>query len=88
MADTGRRRLDAYGRPLPRLIDASTRERGGAINRRQQELIERLLQEEYDALLVQGSYAEVTLSFVVKDGCIATDVYVMRCRQRRTEEEG
>ncbi len=87
MADTGRRRLDAYGRPLPRLIDPSARERGGAINRRQQELIERLLQEEYDALLVQGSYAEVTLSFVVKDGCIATDVYVMRCRQRRTEEE-
>jgi hypothetical protein len=29
----------------------------------------------------------VTLTFVVKDGCIATDVYVMRCRQRRTEEE-
>jgi hypothetical protein len=58
------------------------------MNRRQQLLIERLLQEEYEALLVQGSYAEVTLSFVVKDGCIATDVYVMRCRQRRTEEEG
>ena len=87
MADMGRRRLDGYGRPLPRLIDPSERARGGEMNRRQQQLIDQLLQDEYDALLVQGSYAEVTLTFMVKDGCIATDVYVVRCRQRRTQEE-
>jgi hypothetical protein len=87
MADLHRPRLDGYGRPLPRLLDPDTRARGGEMNRQQQQLIDRLLQEEYDALLVQGVYAEVTLSFVVKDGVLGMDVYTLRCQQHRTGEE-
>jgi hypothetical protein len=87
MADTGRRRLDGYGRPLPHLLERPVRERGGEMNRQQQHLIEQLLQEEYDALLMQGMHAEVTLTFVVKDGVIASDVYVLRCQQHRAGEE-
>jgi hypothetical protein len=87
MADQRRPRYDGYGRPLPHLIESVTRERGGEMNRQQQVLIERLLQDEYDALLMQGMHAEVTLTFVVKDGVIATDVYVLRCQQHRAGEE-
>jgi hypothetical protein len=83
-----RRRFDAYGRPLPRLVQDEPRDlHGTSSNRQQQQLIERLLQEEYDALLVHGIYAEVTLTFVIKDGSIATDVYVVRCQQHRAGEE-
>lgn len=89
MANTGRRRLDAYGRPLPHIVEsAPTRDLHAApTNRQQQALIEHLLQEEYDALLVHGRYAEVTLTFIVKDGCIASDVYLIRCQQHRVQEE-
>jgi hypothetical protein len=87
MADQRRPRYTAYGKPLPHLLDPPVRDRGGEMNRQQQHLIEQLLQEEYDALLAQGMHAEVTLTFVVKDGVIATDVYVVRCQQRRVGEE-
>jgi hypothetical protein len=83
-------RRDAYGRPLPRLIEPPIRDlHDSPANRHQQDLIERLLQEEYDALLVHGLYAEVTLTFAVIDGVIGKDVYVIRCQQHRAgPEEG
>jgi hypothetical protein len=84
MANMGRRRLDGYGRPLPHLVDAPPRD---SQNRQQQHLIERLLAEEYAALLVHGMYAEVTLTFEVSNGMIGTDVYVVRCQQHRMGEE-
>jgi hypothetical protein len=87
MADQRRPRYDGYGRPLPHLIESVTRERGGEMNRQQQQLIERLLHREYDALLGHESYAEVTLIFVVKGGVIAADVYLLRCEQHRAGEE-
>lgn len=88
--DQRRPRRDAYGKPLPHLLEPAQPRalHTSPMNRQQQQLIERLLQEEYDALLVRGMYAEVTLTFVVKDGCIATDVYVLRCQQHRSGEEG
>jgi hypothetical protein len=79
---------DGYGRPLPHLVEASPRDlRVTPMNRQLQRYIERLLQEEYDALLVHGIYAEVTLTFTVKDGSLGMDVDVVRRRQRRRSEE-
>lgn len=81
---TPRRRLDAYGKPLPHLLEPPTRDlHTSATNRQQQALIEALLAEEYAALLTHGVYAEVSLTFVVKDGVITSDVYVTRCQQHR-----
>lgn len=87
--DQRRPRRDAYGKPLPHLLEPAQRRdlHDTPVNRQQQQLIERLLQEEYDALLVHGIYAEVTLTFTVRDGSFATDVYIIRCQQHRSGEE-
>lgn len=87
--DQRRPRRDGYGRPLPHLIEPQPRDlHDTPVNRQQQALIERLLQEEYAALLTHGIYAEVTLTFTVRDGSIETNVYIIRCQQHRSGEEG
>ena len=51
-----RKRHDPYGRPLPVLVDVEPCSlRVTHANSQQQHLIERLLQAEYDALLVHGT---------------------------------
>jgi hypothetical protein len=89
MADQRRPLRDGYGRPLPHLVEMP---HAGTLhttpmNRHLQRYIEQLLQEEYDALLIHGMYAEVTLIFTVKDGSLGMDVDVIRRRQRRRSEE-
>ncbi len=83
-----RRRYDGYGRPLPILTDAAHQSRlESELNRAQRAFILRLLEDEFAAMLVAGTYAEVTLTFVVKDGSLMRDVLTTRCQQHRRPGE-
>lgn len=87
MASMGRRRLDAYGRPLPYLTDTPRREPIDLdVNTMQQAFIETLLGQVYDALLVPGVYAEVCLTFTIQDGKIQREVYTVRREQHRPRQ--
>jgi hypothetical protein len=83
-----RRHHDAYGRPLPTLVEREQRSgHRTRLNAQQQQLIAVLLQGEYDELLFPGTYAEVTLMFDVRNGTIVPDVYLTRRQQHRPEGE-
>lgn len=84
---SARQRLDGYGRPLPMLADAREQSlRHTAINDRQQAWLWALLEEQYDALLCRGSFAEVILTFRVENGTLSGEVDVSITRHHRREE--
>jgi hypothetical protein len=85
---SARQRLDGYGRPLPTLADArEQRLRQSPTNQRQQAWLWALLEEQYDALLCRGSFADVTLTFRVRDGSLSGEVDVSVVRHHRREED-
>ena len=84
---SARQRLDGYGKPLPTLADARQQSlRHSVINDRQQSWLWALLEEQYDALLCRGSFAEVILTFRVEDGTLSGEVDVSVRRHHRREE--
>ena len=85
---SARQRLDGYGKPLPALTDARQQAlHHTAINQRQQAWLWALLEQQYEALLCRGSFAEVTLTFRVEDGTLSGEVDVRITRHHRREEE-
>lgn len=84
---SARQRLDGYGKPLPTLADVRQQSlRQSPTNQRQQGWLWALLEEQYDALLCRGSFAEVTLTFRVEDGTLSGEVDVRITRHHRREE--
>lgn len=82
-----RLRLDGYGKPLPSLTDARQQSlRQTATNQRQQSWLWALLEEQYDALLCRGSFADVTLTFRVRDGSLSGEVDLSVTHHHRREE--
>jgi hypothetical protein len=82
-----RQRLDGYGAPLPALSDARQQSlRTSATNQRQRLRIGALLEQEYDALLCRGSFAEVTVTFRIHDGSLQAEVDVSVTRYHHKED--
>jgi hypothetical protein len=70
-------RHDAYGNPVPSLTEARVeRLYDRPMNQDVRRTILQELERHYDTLLRRGTYAEVTVSFVVKNGILAEDVRV------------
>ena len=85
-------RHDSYGRPLPHLAEAPSRDVSErTTNARQREHIlyrvRAILEEHYPYLLREDVSAEVMVSFRVQRGIIQNDVYVEIRRHYRAEEE-
>lgn len=80
------RRHDSYGRPLPSL--APPRQQALHEEPTNQALWQqflRLLYEEWDALLVRGTHAELTATVHVQDGRLQRDMQIQVTRQVRCE---
>jgi len=81
-----RPRLDGYGAPLPALTDARQQSlRTSATNQEQLAWLWTLLEEEYAAILCRGAFADVTLTFHVKDGSVQGEVDVSVTRHYHKE---
>ena len=81
-----RLRHDAYGRPLPTVVEggeAGFQQRPENVE--QCRFIQRVLEQYYQELLQPGVWAEVTLGFYVKDGVLTKDAYLTITRQWREE---
>ena len=81
-------RYDSYGKPLPTLADA--RQEGlydRPFNVQQRRNLLALLEEQWRALLRRGEYADVQISFAVKDGMVQAEVTIGVIHKRRYERE-
>jgi hypothetical protein len=81
-------RLDSYGRPIAPLVDACEEilyDRPFNIQQRRHLLHN--LDEQFQALLRRGQYAEVQIGFRVQDGVIQAELSICVTHQRRYERE-
>jgi hypothetical protein len=77
-------RRDGYGRPLPELADARHEVlKDTPQNQDLRKMILALLEEHYAALLRRGIFADVALTFLVRDGRIQPDMDVVVTKQYR-----
>ena len=82
------KRYDGYGRPLPTLAEAKEASLyEHPLNQQTRTLIAAQLELQYRALLKRGEYAEVTLTFGIKNGVIMEELAVNVGHTVRCERE-
>jgi hypothetical protein len=88
MADA-RRSRDAYGKPLPSLVEVTQQYFGDHLtNRSQRERLYALLEEQWQVLLRRGIHGQLTITVTIHDGMIQDQSSVTLTRQIRAPKEG
>jgi hypothetical protein len=88
MAEKSRSKLDAYGRPLPHLVEVRQDYYGDRLtNQAQRQQLLALLEEQWQVLLRQGIYGELTVTIRIVDGIIQDQSGVSVTRHIRLPKE-
>jgi hypothetical protein len=88
MAEKSRSRLDAYGRPLAKLVEVRQDYYGHRLtNQAQRQQLLALLEEQWQVLLRKGIYGELSITVRIVDGIIQDQSGVSVTRHIRVPKE-